>query len=348
MNFRYRRQILPERRCGFTLIEMMVATAILSIILLITVSVVNLTSSTIRVAGGGMDAFAEARAAFDMMRQRLAQATLNTYWGYIYGPNGNPTSYGRQSDLQFVIQTTQTTSSYGGDTHAIFFQGPEALSQIPTYGQAQGLLNGFGYFVQYGSDGSPGLGVLPTHVANATVPQERYRYRLMQAIQSTENLSAMDNPNWLQGWPGTPGAVTSANAWPIADNVIALMAWPRLPALQDPTGIELSANYQYNSYYSPSSTTAPTIQQAQMPPVVQLLMVAIDEASAIRIDTKSATEPTAIHTALTTGSPLPFTNVSNYLSDLQNLETALNGDHINYQVFSASVVIRESQWSESP
>jgi len=78
-------------------------------------------------------------------------------------------------------------------------------------------------------------------------------------------------------------------------------------------------------------------------------MVAIDEASAIRLGSGSTSAPAVIESALSANgnSGKLFTNVNYYDSDLLNLETALGAAHINYQVLSTSVTLRESKWSNA-
>ena len=78
-----------------------------------------------------------------------------------------------------------------------------------------------------------------------------------------------------------------------------------------------------------------------MPPVLQVTMVAIEEAAARRIDA-GASQPSAITAALSGR----FTDPASYQTDLGELERQLNAAHIPYRVFSSAVPIRESKWTK--
>lgn len=323
-------------KAGFTLVEILVGSAVLLLILVMLFSMTNHTTDLVRNSSARVDAFQTARAAFDSISQRISGATMNTYWDYYDANNqrritsgaGNntatfvPAKYGRASDLHFLVLSN---SHYG---QAVYFAAPQGVSADATKDQAKGLLNAIGYFVQYGSDAS---------YRPATVSQQRYRYRLMQAVQPTENFQVYASGTTSSWATGANGAQTSA--FPLADNVIALLVWPRLSAIEDPNGTTLSSNYQYDSRAISASGPLP-IQYAQAPPTVQLTMVVIDEASAVRLDS-GATEPAAINNALQG----KFTDVTQYQADLSALETALSAAHINYETFTSTVSLRESKWS---
>jgi uncharacterized protein (TIGR02599 family) len=316
---------------GFTLVEILVGCSVLLLLLVMLLSVTDQTMRTVKTASAQVDAFQAARTAFDLMSQKVSQATMNTYWDYYDASNQPrtpsnattfvPARYGRASDLHFLIQASGT---YG---HAIFFQAPEAISADPTRDQTQGLLNAIGYFVQFGNDDA----YRPPYIQ-----QQRYRYRLMQAIQPTENLQVFTNAtgSWTAG-------VREA-AWPLVDNVIALVIWPRLNPLEDPNGTVVSSNYLYDSRTAlPASSSQPfPIQFAQAPPTVQLTMLVIDEASAVRIEAGTA-EPPVIRDALTGR----FTSVSSYQSDLDAIQAALSAAHVSFRVLNTTVSLRESKWS---
>lgn len=325
-----------KRRAGkrrpeaFTLVEMLVGCAVLMLLLVLLFTATTQTSNTVRRASAQVDAFQTARTAFDAVSQKLSAATMNTYWDY-YDANNNkrttnnastfqPARYGRASDLQFLVQTNNW---YG---HSLYFETPEAISADTSKDQTQGLLNALGYYVQFGSD--------TNYRPSGLVNKERYRYRLMQALQPTENFQVFSGSNWT-------GGMTNY-AWPLAENVIALIVWPRRSVVEDSAGTNISPAYVYDSRIAlPSSATVPpSIQYAQMPPTVQLTMVVIDEPSAIR-QTPGTNEPTAIYNALNG----KFTDVLRYQTDLNALQDALTAAHINYRTFNTTVTLRESKWS---
>ncbi len=302
-----------RRPSGFTLVEMMVAIAVFLVMMAAIAGIMNQTRKTIHLASSSLDLFQSARLGFEGLAQSLSHATLNTYWDYD-SPTA-PTTYVRKSDLQFLI-------SRQGSSLGIFFQAPRTYSTNAGYSQASGLLNAVAYYVEYGSDAP----FRPAHVATA-----RWRYRLMQAIQPTESLAVFSTPS--SGWTDAVKALE----WPVADNIVALILWPRLSSRDDAAGTKISADYTYDS----RGTVA--LQQAQMPPVVQATMVAISETAAARLNLGS-TPPPAIENALQG----KFQDVTHYTADLAGLESALTAAHIEYKEFTAGVPIRESKWSGLP
>ncbi|HSI83458.1 MAG: hypothetical protein ACAI35_22865 [Candidatus Methylacidiphilales bacterium] len=74
-----------------------------------------------------------------------------------------------------------------------------------------------------------------------------------------------------------------------------------------------------------------------MPPVVDIVMVAIDEPSAIRLG-NGATPPDPGVSSL-------FKIASNLETDLKTLTTSLNNKRITYRVFRTSVAIIGAKWS---
>ncbi len=321
---------MSRRRDAFTLVEILVGCAVLFLLLVMLFSVMSQTTSTVRRASAQLDAFQTARTAFDTISQKLSAATMNTYWDYYDATNGKrttnnattfqPARYGRASDLHFLVQTNGV---YG---QSLYFAVPESVSADTTKDQTQGLLNALGYYVQFGSD--------DTYRPSSLVGQKRYRYRLMQALQPTENFQAFYSTNWTDG--------LTNYAWPLADNVIALIVWPRRSIVEDASGTNISPNYVYDSRTNlpASASSAPSVQYAQMPPTVQLTLVVIDEPSAIR-QTPGTNEPAAIKAALAG----KFTDVTQYQSDLDKLQAALTSAHINYRTLNSTVTLRESKWS---
>ena len=310
---------------GFTLLEVIVASAVLVLIISLLLGVISQTSSITRSAAQKIAAFQGARAAFDLMARHVSQATLNAYWDYDQLPS--PTRYLRKSELHFLIGKAGVPPFPGtpGSGHAIFFQAPGGVTAAPaTYGGLETLLNAMGYFVEYRAQES-----LPT-----PFPPEApiYRYRLMQAIQPTEDLrvyGSTTGDSWIAGMAGT--------ASPVADNVICLIVWPRRSPEDDPTGLALSSNFSYDSRLNVSAN--PQAETAnQLPPTVQLTIVAIDEASAARF----CVSPTPPDNLANTLAGL-FENADAYTADLTTLENRLSEERITFRTFSVTVPIRESK-----
>jgi uncharacterized protein (TIGR02599 family) len=117
--------------------------------------------------------------------------------------------------------------------------------------------------------------------------------------------------------------------------VVALLLWPRLPVAQDPKGTALSDNFLYDS------KNGTPIQKAQMPPMIQITMVVIDEASAARLE-NGVEEPGAIVDAL----GKRFEDPAKFEADLQSVQTQFASKGVQHLVLSAAVPLREGKWSK--
>ena len=139
----------------------------------------------------------------------------------------------------------------------------------------------------------------------------------------------------------------------MADNVIALVVLPKLAEKDRPHPTEigsLAPNYQFDSWRiiekdrGTNIGLANSVRDNKLPPIVQVVMVAIDETSALRF---AATTPPD----WTTRGGQLFTDVKDdddLLKDLAELEKRLQGDRVNYRVFTTDVVLRSSKWSRDP
>jgi uncharacterized protein (TIGR02599 family) len=311
---------IPRRRTAFTILELLVAMAVFLLMLVIIFSVFSQTAKTVRSTSSKIDAMKTARAGFDLISKNLRQATLNTYQDYDNATN--PTTYLRKSDLHFFIAPTAAGN-------AVFFQSLGDYSTDATLGETTGLLSAFGFYVEYNNDTGTGTRwARPAHISS-----NRWRYRLMQWKQPSETLSVFSDTN-SRAWTNS----ASSEAWPVADNIIAIIFWPRLSLSDDATGSALTGDYTYDS----RSTTNAT-QSAQLPPSVEVTMVAIDESSAQRFMTDS-TAPAVIQNALK--DRFQVSTIAQYQKDLAALETDLSARGIAYQIFTTSIPLRSSAWSK--
>ena len=93
-----------KRARAFTLIEVMVSTAVIGMLVLILATITNETSLIWRRTTAKAEQFREVRAAFEHMTTTLGQATLNTY--YAYDDPDAPRRYERRSELRFICGPT--------------------------------------------------------------------------------------------------------------------------------------------------------------------------------------------------------------------------------------------------
>ncbi len=344
---------------AFTLIELIVSIGVVSILLLVLLSITTQTGSVIERTSGKLEQFRDARAAFESMTRNISQSTLNTYWDY--DDPANPSRYVRQSELRFISgDMTSLAGMAPGNkqwlTHAIFFQAPLGFSDVTTPGGTQpdgrgltDLLNTWGYFIEYGDDQE----FRPEIVKTPPVK----RFRLLEFMQPandnsiylyTSGTNAANKPKsvsyvgkeWFTDGLFSPERPVHV----LAENVIALIILPKLSSSDDPTGIKLAPSYSYDST---NTSTDPLINpRNQLPPVVQITLIAIDEVSAKRMtDTDIANLQNHIDGL--------FLDAADYTNNLEpsssggsaSLADFLIQKNINYRIFTTSVVIKGAKWS---
>jgi uncharacterized protein (TIGR02599 family) len=317
------------RRGGFTLIELLVATTIVMMLLVGILSALGQFSSVWQRMSDKVDAFQNARLAFELLSANLSRATLNTYVDYD-NPQ-NPTRYQRTSELALLSAPAGAGGIPGteGTGQAVFFQLPSGYtSQQSKFGKLKALLNTCGYFVEFGKNSS-----IPNHVSSAANPS---RFRLMQLLVPAEENTIYEpyaySTDWVTQLPTTGAA-------PVADNVIALVI-----RAQDPgkSPADLSNNYHYDTRLNAGNSPQPATAH-QLPPTLALTMIVLDERSAKRLENGTAV-PAAITTALQ--GKFATQDEDQFQSDLQAVETALTQAGLTYRVFSSSISLKESKWSQ--
>lgn len=338
-------QSLRENRAGgFTLVEILVSLALVLLLLIVLVSMVDSTRHVWTYTSAKIEQFRESREGFESITRRLSQATLNTYWDYQRDANGNPTSYIRQSELRFISGPSiagDSSSAPPRPTHSIFFQAPLGQSDIDNYTTLVKMLNTVGYFIEFTSDED-----FRPQIINAAQPnRHHYRYRLMEMIEPSESLTIYNAESAAGGnstytgidWFTTALGTTNRPVRVLADNVVALVLLPKLAPEEDSTGIKLAPQYLYDS--TQKKAQASINPKNQLPPVIQVTMVAIDEDSAARLAAKFG------ETMPDLGLRDLFKTAEDFTQDLQTLQNTLVAQRINYRIFTTDVAIRAAKWS---
>ena len=355
---------------AFTLVELMVAVAVLGLILVMMFHMLGTTQRVYTDSVSRVEQFREARVAFESVSRRLSEATLNTYWDY-NDPN-SPVNYVRQSELHFIAgparQLLNASNLNTADpnqplSQAVFFQAPFGVTNNPTDAAATTALNAWGYFLTCEKDSD--LGSLPAYLTSRIAP--RKRCRLMEFRQPSERMSVYSPPGDApSGFKGlTSAAFADTTAWfnnpsllkdsttsppltvsrPIAENIIALIISPRSPVPPNSASghdYDVAPNYYYDSRMFLTDSTNPLARQIrhQLPPNVVVTMLAIDERTASRYESASQSTGQLVDDSW-------FQQVSSYDSDLNNLTTLLQVKRLNYRVFSTTVPIRSAKWSSN-
>jgi uncharacterized protein (TIGR02599 family) len=362
----------PNLSPGFTLLELLVSMGALTLLVVVFAGLVQQTSGVWRRTTGKVEQFRGSRDAFEAMTTRLAQATLNTRWD-----NDNPsapTRYERSSDLRFISGPAsdllgEPPEGRARPTHAVFFQAPLGVTDVSTAEGFENLLCTWGYYVEFADD----LGGRPSFVT-AEIAAPRYRSRLMELRQPAEQNTIYQYTSGLDSfgrplgrsyrgkeWFRDPVNSANAPAQILAENVIALLLTPRL-SLADETEITgrtgaqdaspLAPGYLYDSAPPAVGTTDARYRDGrlnpvhQLPPLLQVTMVTIDEASAVRLNFSRGTPDFF-------GLAAHFRQSADYSQELlrsgaaDSLENRLIAQHINYRIFTTNVQLRGSKWSRT-
>lgn len=339
--------------------ELLISFAILSLIMLGLAALTDQTRKIWKQTSQRIDAFSEARAVFESIARNLSQATLNTYWDY--DSTAAPSRYVRRSELRFVsgIDSSGASLLSGGTAprpgHAVFFQAPLGVSGTSAFRGLESMLNTCGYYVEYGDDQA----IRPAFLNAGNLVPARARFRLMQLCEPSESLTLYTYTSGSAGYRGsewytTPIAAT-ANGSPaylhaIADNIVALVFLPKDPSGTAVSGTQaLASSYTYNTAPAawPPANPQPKPEN-QLPPLIQVTMVAIDEASAQRLQAAGG-DPVAklgLDTLFKDPGLQADGTTANFAKDLETLENTLQQLHMNYRVFNMEVGIRGAKWSK--
>lgn len=377
---------------GFTLIEMLVACALLIVVVGLVLKLTNQTSVVWRDSNSRIQAFQEARAGYEAMTRKLSQATLNTYYDYYNSSNEarvqvpaaslaafEPVTYDRISDLHFICGQSATllqgsTPAITTQTHAVFFQAP--LGYSVAYTKLGNALNACGYFLQF----DDAQASVPDYVKNSPGYKPRFRWRLKEMMQSTEELAIYAGPATGSGLNDWFVKNAAGNSRVLAENVIALVLLPKLSSRDDDPsrtgkGVSIAPNFNYNSrislgaisdafwstaspafppdkfnaYPSKGGTTAAS-RHHQLPPLLRVVMVVLDEPSAMRLQGTATSVPAALDLA----SANLFRDASLLDDDIKAVEDICNAksgnltgnrQKLGYRVFSSDLIMREAKWS---
>ena len=390
------RQLAPKARAAFSLIELMVSIAVLSLLLVIVFQMLEQMQKTWKRTRQTVSEFKDARSGFEEMGRRLGQATMNAYYGYDYKLqtlNGIRTRYGREiireSELHFVSGPSSVlfkgaTASSGGSRpgHAVFFQAPFGFcfdraqkdkSRLQ-YEQLNNLINAWGFFVEFNTDELDRPRFL-NQLRNAPAP--RPRYRLMEFRQPTEYLQVYkinlrDLPSgtrqqetyrWFtEGlfavnsiWNSQPEAGKDATFFrtvrPVAENIIAMIILPR-ESESSTTGKrveDLAPDYLYDTRrWQWSSATGVLARKTrhQLPPIMDVSFIAVDETSFATYVTRTGIKNLEDDPKLI--SDEIFNKAINLTKDFEEIETKLKALGLEYRIFSTTIRLRESKWTDTP
>lgn len=323
---------------GFTLIELLVSMGILSIIFLITASLLDTSRETWTRTRSRVEQYREPRVAFEALTRRLADAKLHTYFDYHYDTEGLPERYVKESELHFISGDASELVLDAADeptvpTHGVFFQAPFGETANGDLNGMEGLLNAWGYYVEFGSD-EPWAPIFT--LGNRT---SRYRFRLFEFRQPTEELKiyATDTPEdqlWFKNH------IRPENVNVIAENVIALVIQP-MDSREETT--PLAPDYKFDSRaFEPGKAIEVQPETLhELPSLLKVTMVVVDEGTAGRLQGDSDSIPKELDIS----SIAPFSNSRSFDKEIEALEKRLIKDRIDHRIFRTIIPIRNAKFT---
>jgi uncharacterized protein (TIGR02599 family) len=288
----------PCRRVdSFSLVEMLVSIAILSILMIILLGMTFSLSTLWQAGQAHNERRTNAQAIFERMTRDLQQVSVPST------RSGNPSLFNTTS-LQFVINPSGVSSNYEFP-QALFWQAPVWQAQVSQ--ATNGNLAVVGYFVQW-VNGAPCL-------SRVVINPSTY------SIYSNPATSAWINDNSLA--TNAPATAASNYSGLMAGNVLGL--WVQaLDGLGNPIqqgstlqGEAFDSRLGYastNFLYSPTNVAGNPVlvltnAPCALPAAVQIAIVVIDSSTARRL----------------TGTEKPTTNslTGNFWPDIQSFYTNL-------------------------
>lgn len=345
-----------ENRSAFSLIELMVAMGILTILMLMMTVLLDQIQRSWRFSESRISQFREARVAFDLMAKNIGQGSLNTYWDMVINEEGDIERYAPTSELHFITMNDVSsalpaTSTQQPTGHAVFFQAPLGFST--EYRNLNNLFNARGYFVSFGSDRR----FKPSFVDSA----DRYRFRLMEfrppaeanqvfqdGKEEREKGEDQEFDQWYKQALSVGEGDFESHLNPLAENILTIIISPR-DSLEDAGSSRnenfsaIAPNYSYDSN-DPTRVKDPDDEFSsftqQVPPLIRVTMVAIDETAAVQNESGSSIPQDIV-------GPLPrlFKQTQNFTQDIQELSRHLDEKKINHKVFSTMVLLRSAKWT---
>lgn len=363
---------------AFSLLELLVATAILLVVVTVLLQLIAGIGSIWKSSAGKVSAFQSARSAFTTIDRVLAAAMLNTYNDYVNSAgdprtpanasNFSPTKFLRASELHFLSGPAADLVPGGSATstpgQAIFFQAPLGEAVASSLGALGRELNSTGFYIRYGfPDGS----LMPNWLQ--ALFGSKKRFRLMQVVEPSDSLQIYAStaaPGYDTDWLNFTNPPAAGSPQPrervLAEDVSLLVIRPRLPpedekasagVLQETfsessMGSLLSPDYLYDSRaWEPGYAGGITVSgrrdlmRNQVPPIVDVAMVALDRRSLGRFT--FAADPPA---ELLVPAGL-FSDSSKLEEDLTAYGQQLSAAGIRFRIFRTSIRLQGAKWSNN-
>jgi uncharacterized protein (TIGR02599 family) len=206
----------------------------------------------------------------------------------------------------------------------------------------------------------------------------RWRGRLMEYMQPTEQFSLYAKSDGSYAWFTTLLEAQNPPSHVLAENILTLIILPKLAkadedyraSTESQQAAYLSPYYVYDSYpvgadgkaivsplnpgASAGSDGGMICPKNQLPPILMVTMIAVDERSAERLSDKYVQSPLLGMDKVTNNAGVAYNTLfSNLITnplegstgDLAKYEQALVKEGITYRIFTSNVSIKGAKWS---
>lgn len=360
---------------GFTLLEMIVAMAIVAAAMTVVVQAMARVQSTWVATNAKVREAQDARAGMETLSRTIPRATLDPHWAM--DDKNDPRFLLRSSDLHFVCGPAADLLPPPATTtgHAIFFQAPNGYAgtddrtpATPASGKAEydtlpNVLNAWGYFVEFGEDPAKLPAFITGDRRTKGLASQRYRFRLMEFRQPAHELelfkmaggefpgtklSLSPDKRELYNWFSGPLAETAESgrrrSVVIADNILALVILPLLrrdsssPVTTVQFGQDPADEYLYDSrrYQWEAGTPKAAQSRHRLPSAVQMSLIVLDER-----DWSKLTDQEALQTGTELRSQVSrrFVTPASFTSDMGSLTGELNRRKMRHRVITTTLQI---------
>lgn len=362
-----------HRPRGFSLLEILVSTAILGLVLIAIGEAMSTMQNTWVRVRAKADVYRPLRAASDTMNRRVSMATLNSRWEV--DEEALKLSQERQvreSDLHFLCGPALDLVGRGGNLvgHGMFFQAPFGVDDDQRSNQGPDkhdrlahALNAWGYFIEYGPDSGQRPNFM-TDLGDRFPP--RRRFRLMEYRQPTDELelfrpesggngrpkiASATTKGEIRGWLETPLSGRSAerrHVSVLAENIVALVVRPLSggellsPDQNDREQYDLAPEGEYDSrrFQWDNASAEAERSRHRLPPALEITLVATNEESWARlIDSQVEIAASQIRNAVNGR----FQDPDVYEGDLKSLTEVLDKARIDHRVLRSVVPMAEGR-----
>jgi uncharacterized protein (TIGR02599 family) len=349
------------KRAGFTLAEVLVAAALVALLTALLLRLTSQSSAALDFAQSNAEEYRAAQRAFEVVSRRLGAATLQSYRGRVDGDGKNdPRGWQRMSELRFVSGPMQaggrsldTVDEESGEylsmrpSHGVFFQSTEGDPRHeldPARVGLEQLVNTWGYFVEVAGDRLP-----PPNFLADRAPPERVRPRLMEVREPAAALRLYSLTSGAPGYAGfdwfRPLLARDASARPIATNIAMLLVLPKLTAAEsarvapnaevEKKDALLAPEFFYNSGEEGASIVS---THHRLPPLIEITMLALDEAGAARLYNGGDRDPLLLREAFRDARKLR----AELHTGSDSLERQLNDQRIRHRIFTTTLALRSA------